>query len=218
MSGVEGWDKAISLLSQLLAELLQKTEPTDVQLVSASSLPLPAGSATAAKQDTGNASLASLDTKTVAVNTGAVTVAASALPTGAATETTLAALNTKVTAVNTGAVIISSGNLTDAGSGKTLKTAAFSLSATGTVIPAVSTKRLKVYAVKLLVSAAITVSFRDGASTSLEGAQVLSGGYIEVINPPSFLFASTAGNSIDLVIVGVGTAAGRVSYWDDDTT
>lgn len=33
MAGVEGWDKAISLLSQLLAELLQKTEPADLQNV-----------------------------------------------------------------------------------------------------------------------------------------------------------------------------------------
>lgn len=66
-----------------------------------------AGFATAAKQDTGNTSLASIDGKITAVNTGAVTisaalpagnnnigdvdVASSALPTGAATETTLAA-------------------------------------------------------------------------------------------------------------------------------
>jgi len=41
--------------------------------------------ATSAKQDTGNASLASIDGKITAVNTGAVTVAGSALPTGAAT-------------------------------------------------------------------------------------------------------------------------------------
>lgn len=44
-----------------------------------------AGLATDTKQDTGNASLASIDGKITAVNTGAVTVASSALPTGAAT-------------------------------------------------------------------------------------------------------------------------------------
>lgn len=43
------------------------------------------GLATSAKQDTGNASLASIDGKITAVNTGAVVVASSALPTGAAT-------------------------------------------------------------------------------------------------------------------------------------
>ena len=103
---------------------------------------------------------------------------------------------------------------------KTLKSASFSLSATGTVITAVATKRLKVYAIKLVVSAAISVNFRDGASTGLEGAQAIAanGGYIESVNPPAFLFGTTAGNSLDLVISGTGTAAGRVSYWDDDTT
>lgn len=50
------------------------------------------GLATSVKQDTGNASLASIDGKITAVNTGAVVVSSSALPTGAATEATLAAL------------------------------------------------------------------------------------------------------------------------------
>lgn len=52
----------------------------------------------------------SIDGKITACNTGAVTVAASALPTGASTETTLAALNTKVTACNTGAVVLAAGS------------------------------------------------------------------------------------------------------------
>lgn len=43
------------------------------------------GVSTAAKQDTGNTSLASIDGKITAVNTGAVVVASSALPTGAST-------------------------------------------------------------------------------------------------------------------------------------
>lgn len=42
---------------------------------------------------------------------GSVSVSSSALPTGAATETTLSALNTKVTAVNTGAVTVASSAL-----------------------------------------------------------------------------------------------------------
>jgi len=72
---------------------------------------LPVGAATAALQVTGNASLSSIDGKITAVNTGAVVVASSALPTGASTEATLSALNTKVTAVNTGAVVVSSSAL-----------------------------------------------------------------------------------------------------------
>lgn len=136
------------------------------------------------------------------------------------TETTLAALNTKVTAVNTGAVVISSGAVTatDGGSGKTLKSAVVSLTATGTVIALVAGKRIKVYAIKLVCSAALVVNWRSGASTALEGAQsiAINGGYVENVNPPSFLFGTVAGESLDLVITGVGTAAGRVSYWTDD--
>lgn len=109
---------------------------------------------------------------------------------------------------------------TDGGAGKTLKTAVVSLSATGTVVAAVASKRIKVYAVKVICSAAISVNWRDGASTALEGAQAiaLNSGFVENVNPPAFLFGTTAGNSLDLVITGIGTAAGRVSYWDDDAS
>jgi hypothetical protein len=44
---------------------------------------LPSGAATSAKQDTGNASLASIDGKITAVDTGAVVVSSSTLPSGA---------------------------------------------------------------------------------------------------------------------------------------
>ena len=106
------------------------------------------------------------------------------------------------------------------GAGKTLKSAPFSLTATGTVVSAVASKRLKVYAVKLAAASAlgITVAFRDGASTPLEGAHTITNGgsLTETVDPPAFLFATSAGNSLDLVMTGIGTAAGRVSYWDDD--
>jgi hypothetical protein len=104
--------------------------------------------------------------------------------------------------------------------GRTLTSAPFSLSATGNVVSVVAGKRIKVFAVKLVVSAAISVNWRDGASGDLEGAQpyAANGGYTESVNPPGFLFATTAGNPLALVITGSGTASGRVSYWDDDAT
>lgn len=112
------------------------TQSTTPWVVSAASLPLPTGAATSALQTTGNASLASIDTKltsplsvtgpltdaqlralavpvsgTISVSNFPATQPISAvslpLPTGAATEATLSSLNTKVTAVNTGAVTIS---------------------------------------------------------------------------------------------------------------
>lgn len=106
------------------------------------------------------------------------------------------------------------------GAGKTLRSASFSISATGTVVSAVPGKRLKVYAAKVIVDAALGVLFRDGGATALEGSQALAanGGFIEQVTPPEFLFATSPGNSLDLQITGVGTAAGRVSYWDDDAS
>lgn len=66
--------------------------------------------ATATKQDTGNVSLASLDGKVTAVNTGAVVVSSSALPSGAATgtkqdtgNTSLGSIDTKLTSQATAA-------------------------------------------------------------------------------------------------------------------
>jgi len=110
-------------------------------------------------------------------------------------------------------------NLIETSGGKTLKSSSFSISSTGTVISAVTGKRLKIFAVKLVVSAAISVSFRSGASTALEGAMplVANAGFVEFVTPPAFLFGTVAGQSLDLVISGTGTASGRISYWDDDT-
>ena len=166
----------------------QATQP-----VSAASLPLPSGASTSAAQTTGNTSLSSIDGKITACNTGAVVLAAGSAAVG---------------------------TVLDGGSGKTIKSSAISLTSTGTVISAVPTKRIKVFAIKLICSAALAVNWRDGATTALEGIQsiAINGGYTESVNPPNFLFGTTAGNSLDLVITGVGTAAGRISYWDSDDT
>lgn len=77
---------AISLGQKLMAASLPVVLASDETVpISAASLPLPAGASTSALQTSGNASLASLDSKTVHVDTGDVVVASSALPTGAAT-------------------------------------------------------------------------------------------------------------------------------------
>ena len=186
---------------------------------------LPTGAAT-------QATLAALNDKVVAVDTGAVVIASGTITgitnavavTGTFWQATQPVSGTfwqatqPVSGTFWQATQPVSGTVTDGGAGKTLKSASFSLTATGTVVGAVGGKRLKVYAVKLVVSAAISVNFRDGGATALEGAQSLAanGGFVESLNPPAFLFGTTAGNSLDLVISGTGTAAGRVSYWDDD--
>ena len=100
---------------------------------------------------------------------------------------------------------------------KNPKTVAFSLSATGVDVSAVTGRRIKVIAYKVVVSAAISWNWRRG-STDIEGSQpyLASGGATEVITPPMFLFATDAGEALSLVITGVGTASGRVTYFDDD--
>jgi hypothetical protein len=63
----------------------QDTGNTSLATIATNTGNIPASPATTAKQDTGNTSLASIDGKITAVDTGAVTVASSALPSGAAT-------------------------------------------------------------------------------------------------------------------------------------
>ena len=70
------------------------TNPVNVELSAATitTLTHPAGMATAAKQDTGNTSLASIDGKITAVNTGAVVVASGSITVTQATGTNLHAV------------------------------------------------------------------------------------------------------------------------------
>ena len=104
--------------------------------------------------------------------------------------------------------------------GITVKSVAVDISATGTVIAAVVGKKIKVFAVKLILSATLSINFRNGAATLLEGPMPMTAnsGYVESVTPPMFLFCTSVGASLDLVILGTGTVAGRISYWDDDAT
>jgi hypothetical protein len=101
---------------------------------------------------------------------------------------------------------------------RTLLSASFSLNATGTIVNAVSTKRIKVFAIILDSTTAGSCNLRDGASTALEGSMTfaINGGYVRTVDPPNFLYGTTAGNSLDLV-VSSGAFAGSVSYWATDS-
>jgi hypothetical protein len=149
-----------------LSTLNGKVTACNTGAVVVSSSALPTGAATEAKQDTGNTSVASIDTKTPALVAGRVPVDGSGvtqpvsaaslpLPTGAATEatlaalaaedfatqTTLAALNAKVTACNTGAVVVSSSALpTGAATETTLAALAAEDFATETTLSALNAK------------------------------------------------------------------------------
>lgn len=101
----------------------------------------------------------------------------------------------------------------------TILSSTISLTSSGTVVSAVSGKRIKVFANKLVTSATCSVAWANGY-TALEGPQTLSaaGGFVEVVSPPAFLFSTSTGTSLRLLITGAScTAGGRVSYWSDDT-
>ena len=64
-----------------------------------------------AKLDTGNACLSSMDGKMVTCDTGNTVISSSALPAGAASETSLAGMNAKMVTCDTGNTVISSSAL-----------------------------------------------------------------------------------------------------------
>lgn len=109
------------------------------------------------------------------------------------------------------------------GTTKTLKRAVVALTATGDVIAAVSTKRLKIYQYALQSRTNnMTSQFRDGAAGALLGLRwgfnQREGASSGAVDPATWLFQTTAGNALQAVITGSGTVDIEVSYWDDDTT
>lgn len=98
-----------------------------------------------------------------------------------------------------------------------MKSASFSITATGTLISAVTNKTIRVYALAYISGGIASFNFRDGGSTALEGAfaHAANSGRVEGVNPPAYLFKTTSGNSLDGVFTGAGTVAGRLSYWEE---
>lgn len=104
----------------------------------------------------------------------------------------------------------------------TLTSIKVSLTSTGVVIAATPATRIKVCVAKLICSGAQTINWRStlatpagATSTELEGAQsfAANGGSVEAVTPPAFLFTTDYGASLDLLISGAGTVAGRITFW-----
>lgn len=164
-------------------------------LVTATTLPLPSGASTAARQDTGNTSLASIDGKITAVNTGAVVVSSSALPSGAATgakqdtgNSSLASIDGKITAVNTGAVVVASSALpSGASTGAKQDTEIASLASIDGKITAVNTGAVVVSS-SALPSGAATDAKQDTGNSSLASID----GKITAVNTGAVVVSSSA--------------------------
>jgi hypothetical protein len=96
----------------------------------------------------------------------------------------------------------------------TIYTADIDLAASGTIVTGVAGQRIRVFAVKLAVTVELTCYFQDGIVGQIEGGILLSekAGYIESVNPPAYLFSTSAGE--DLILeMDKGNVTGRVSYW-----
>jgi hypothetical protein len=109
------------------------------------------------------------------------------------------------------------------GTGKTLRRAVASLSATGDVVAAVAGKRIKVYQYALQSQTdGMTVQLRSGTAGplltlpwTLNAREGAVGG---AVSPPAFLFGTSAGQSLRAIVTGTGTVTVEVSYWDDDAS
>ncbi|HWO69659.1 MAG TPA: hypothetical protein VNP94_02750, partial [Actinomycetota bacterium] len=105
--------------------------------------------------------------------------------------------------------VANSPTVVDGGAGKTLKRAVVSLTATGTVVAAVSGRRIKVYQYAIQSrNDGMTVRFRDGGAGANLGLDwslnTREGAQSGPVNPPAFIFGTSAGNSLDAVVSGTG--------------
>jgi hypothetical protein len=109
------------------------------------------------------------------------------------------------------------------GTVKTLKRATLNTGTSGTaVVAAVAGRRIKVYAYALQSTGTVNAKLRDGASgTDLTlnwSFQAREGVAPPAVKPPAYLFATTAGNALQLVLSDAITTGVEVSYWDDDAS
>lgn len=105
---------------------------------------------------------------------------------------------------------------------KTLKRVAGSVSGSGdnTVIASVGGKCLKVFSYALQAATPVNVKFLDTAGgTQVSCLWNLSTNTIVppvAVQPPFYLFKTTAGNLLDLNLSGAVAVQYEISYWDDD--
>lgn len=190
------------------ANTIRVSPATDVtQAISAVSLPLPSGASTSALQTTGNSSLSSIDGKITAVNTGAVVVSSSALPTGAATESTLSALSAKFSALGQTTMaasvpVVLASNHSNIVTKKSASSYAH-LNSTGTTTIKSGAGILRRVVINTKGSASNTFTIYDNTSGS--GTVIAA---IDTVNGVSGHFEYNVAFSIGLTVVGAtGTSA-----------
>ena len=103
---------------------------------------------------------------------------------------------------------------------KTLTRAVVNVAATGDVVAAVVGRRIKVYAYAMQGQGTVTAYLRDGAAgnplTLTWNFQAREGVVAQPTKPPTFLFATSQGNALQVVLSAAVTVGVEVSFWDDD--
>jgi hypothetical protein len=170
------------------------------------------GFATSAKQDTGNTSIASVDTKTGEVQ---------ATPTA---NTVLARLKDLLT----GIVLAAGTNLIgNVGHGKTIKTYSATISADTDIVAAVTSKRIKViaYSITTNITTEQLVIFKSNGTGGTElwrvDLQAISGGVMGAnlaTSAPSFLFGTVAGEKLTADVSAATAIHISIAYFDDDAS
>jgi hypothetical protein len=191
---------AVSVAGTVAVSNFPATQP-----VSAAALPLPAGAATDASLTNGNQRIG---------GTVAVSAAALPLPAGAATDASLTNGNQRVGGTVTAAASAETGTVF---SGTTALTPLFALvavSASGTVIPLVAAKKIRVLAMQLVAAAAVNVKWQSHVlPTDLTGLAYFAanGGYVLPFNPVGW-FQTIAGEALDINLSASVAVGGSITY------
>lgn len=117
-------------------------------------------------------------------------------------------------------------SITSQGTGKTLKTVTGTVSATTTIVAAVASKRIKVQSYALFTSstAAVTATLRSASggtalwTVPMQASSNTVFGANLATQCPAFLFATNAGELLELGLSAAVSVTYSISYWDDDNT
>lgn len=144
-------------------------------------------------------------------------------------QATAANLNATVVGTGTFAVQVSSAlpagtnYLGNVGTGQVPKWKTGSASATFTVVAAVTSKKVKVYALSLMTvsSTAVTVTFKDGAAGTalatyvLQASANVTNGIAEAVSIPSTLFETSAGTLLEMAFSAAVSVTYNLRYYEE---
>jgi hypothetical protein len=103
---------------------------------------------------------------------------------------------------------------------RVIKRATLTTATTGTdVVAAVAGTTIKVIAYALQATGTVNANLRDGTGAALTlvwNLQAREGVSAAAAKPPFYLFATTAGNALTVVLSAAVTVGIEVTYWDTD--